>query len=102
MESNIPLEPTLPGCACNSFGAVDSSRDLRVPMSAMQNLNPIRVGLVAGEPIQLEGLTCMFEQAHQNGQATLWSRSSAVSQELLREPFGGLPRRRSQLTPRTP
>ncbi len=33
--------------------------------------NPIRVGLLAGEPIRLEGLTTVFEQEPQPGRARL-------------------------------
>lgn len=54
-------------------------------MSAMQNLNPIRVGLVAGEPIQLEGLTSMFELGQEHGRAPLVPVIGNM-QELLANP----------------
>ncbi len=40
-------------------------------MSPMPSADPVRVGLLAGEPIRLEGLATVFEQRPQPGQARL-------------------------------
>ena len=40
-------------------------------MSSVNETNSIRVGVVAGEPIRLEGLTSVFEREPEFGQSTL-------------------------------
>jgi DNA-binding NarL/FixJ family response regulator len=40
-------------------------------MCSMRNLKPIRVGLIADEPMRLEGLTSVFEERLQKGQILL-------------------------------
>lgn len=54
-------------------------------MASMHNPNPIRVGLVAGEPIRLEGLTIAFEQQPQPGQTPLLPVVGTL-EELLADP----------------
>ena len=47
--------------------------------------NPIRVGLLAGEPIRLEGLTTVFEQETQPGRARLLPVVGSLG-DLLADP----------------
>jgi DNA-binding NarL/FixJ family response regulator len=51
-------------------------------MPSLQKPNPIRIGLVAGDPIQLEGLTSIFEQFSNNGSSPLIPIIGSM-QELL-------------------
>lgn len=43
----------------------------RMPMFSISGTNPIRVGVLAGEPIRLEGLTSVFEREPEFGQSPL-------------------------------
>ncbi|MGA7857318.1 MAG: response regulator transcription factor [Terracidiphilus sp.] len=54
-------------------------------MSSTHKPNPIRIGLVAGEPIQLEGMTSMFELGPEDGQSALFPVIGSI-EELLRNP----------------
>jgi DNA-binding NarL/FixJ family response regulator len=51
-------------------------------MSQTKQTNPIRVGVVAGEPIRLEGLTSVFEREPEFGQSPLLPEIGTV-QELM-------------------
>ena len=51
-------------------------------MSTMGQTNPIQVGVLAGEPIRLEGLATIFERAPEYGQSTL-SPIVGTIEELL-------------------
>jgi DNA-binding NarL/FixJ family response regulator len=54
-------------------------------MSLIQNPDSIRVGLVAGEPIRLEGLASVFEKSAEPGQARLIPVIESLD-ELLADP----------------
>jgi DNA-binding NarL/FixJ family response regulator len=52
-------------------------------MSSMRNLKPIRVGLVADEPIRMEGLLSIFEDQAAAGQAPLQAVICTLDDVLL-------------------